>query len=102
MCFRLFQVRGKLYELLINCIPPEIVLKVKVVFEVSFSFSPPPQVEVWFINLLLSQRLLYELLKRLDVELKHEICHWAAYYVSINYHHIHFYSVGCYLSLFKL
>ncbi|KAK2638337.1 hypothetical protein Ddye_026132 [Dipteronia dyeriana] len=49
---RLFQVRGKLYELLTNCIPPEIVLK----------------------------RLLYELLKRLDAELKHEICHWAAYY----------------------
>ncbi|TXG66414.1 hypothetical protein EZV62_007689 [Acer yangbiense] len=51
---RLFQVRGKLYELLTNCIPPEIVLK----------------------------RLLYELLKRLDAELKHEICHWAAYYTS--------------------
>lgn len=28
ICFRLFQVRGKLYELLINCIPPEIILKV--------------------------------------------------------------------------
>lgn len=27
-CSRLFQVRGKLYELLINCIPPEIILKV--------------------------------------------------------------------------
>lgn len=25
---RLFQVRGKLYELLVNCIPPEIILKV--------------------------------------------------------------------------
>jgi len=25
---RLFQVRGKLYDLLINCIPPEIILKV--------------------------------------------------------------------------
>ncbi|XP_059428040.1 replication factor C subunit 3 isoform X1 [Corylus avellana] len=49
---RLFQVRGKLYELLINCIPPEIILK----------------------------RLLYELLKKLDAELKHEVCHWAAYY----------------------
>ncbi|XP_073223096.1 replication factor C subunit 3-like isoform X1 [Cicer arietinum] len=49
---RLFQVRGKLYELLINCIPPEIILK----------------------------RLLYELLRKLDAELKHEICHWAAYY----------------------
>ncbi|XP_038877712.1 replication factor C subunit 3 [Benincasa hispida] len=49
---RLFQVRGKLYELLVNCIPPEIILK----------------------------RLLYELLKKLDAELKHEICHWAAYY----------------------
>ncbi|PIA59865.1 hypothetical protein AQUCO_00400616v1 [Aquilegia coerulea] len=49
---RLFMVRGKLYELLINCIPPEIILK----------------------------RLLSELLKKLDAELKHEVCHWAAYY----------------------
>ncbi|KAK6160225.1 hypothetical protein DH2020_003606 [Rehmannia glutinosa] len=49
---RLFEVRGKLYELLINCIPPEIILK----------------------------RLLYELLKKLDSELKHETSHWAAYY----------------------
>ncbi|KAF9591256.1 hypothetical protein IFM89_003207 [Coptis chinensis] len=50
---RLFMVRGKLYELLINCIPPEIILK----------------------------KLLAELIKKLDAELKHEICHWAAYYV---------------------
>ncbi|CAJ1947798.1 unnamed protein product [Sphenostylis stenocarpa] len=49
---RLFQVRGKLYDLLINCIPPEIILK----------------------------RLLRELLRKLDAELKHEVCHWAAYY----------------------
>ncbi|OWM73175.1 hypothetical protein CDL15_Pgr001289 [Punica granatum] len=41
---RLFQVRGKIYELLTNCIPPEIILK----------------------------RLLYELLRKLDAELKHE------------------------------
>ncbi|CAN6722962.1 unnamed protein product [Malus baccata var. baccata] len=47
-----FTVRQKLYELLLNCIPPEIILK----------------------------RLLYELLKKLDAELKHEVCHWAAYY----------------------
>lgn len=49
---RLFLVRGKLYELLINCIPPVIILK----------------------------KLLSELLKKLDSELKHEIVHWAAYY----------------------
>lgn len=49
---RLFQVRGKVYELLVNCIPPEIILK----------------------------KLLSELLKKLDSELKHEVCHWAAYY----------------------
>ncbi|ONK74293.1 uncharacterized protein A4U43_C03F4760 [Asparagus officinalis] len=49
---RLFLVRGKLYELLVNCIPPQIILK----------------------------KLLSELLKKLDSELKHEICHWAAYY----------------------
>ncbi|KAM1037021.1 hypothetical protein FF1_031934 [Malus domestica] len=45
---RLYQVRQKLYELFLNCIPPEIILK----------------------------RLLYELLKKLDAELKHEVCHW--------------------------
>ncbi|KAJ0841469.1 putative DNA polymerase III, clamp loader complex, gamma/delta/delta subunit [Helianthus annuus] len=28
----------------------------------------------------LSIRLLFELLKKLDSELKHEVCHWAAYY----------------------
>ncbi|RAL51984.1 hypothetical protein DM860_016482 [Cuscuta australis] len=49
---RLFQVRGKLYELISNCIPPDVILK----------------------------RLLFELLKKLDSELKHEVCHWAAYY----------------------
>ncbi|KAJ4832643.1 Subunit of heteropentameric Replication factor C (RF-C) [Turnera subulata] len=49
---RLFQVRGKLYELLTNCIPPEVILK----------------------------KLLSELLKKLDEELKHEVSHWAAYY----------------------
>lgn len=49
---RLFQVRGKLYELLSNCIPPEVILK----------------------------RLLSELLKKLDEELKLEVSHWAAYY----------------------
>ena len=32
ICCRLFQVRGKLYELLVNCIPPEIILKVKTTF----------------------------------------------------------------------
>ncbi|KAF3598134.1 hypothetical protein DY000_02025923 [Brassica cretica] len=40
----LFQVRGKVYELLVNCIPPEVLLK----------------------------RLLYELLRKLDSELKLE------------------------------
>ncbi|XP_020096653.1 replication factor C subunit 5 [Ananas comosus] len=49
---RLFSVRGKLYELLVNCIPPEIILK----------------------------KLLSELLRKLDSELKHEVCHWAAHY----------------------
>ncbi|CAN7125471.1 unnamed protein product [Brassica rapa subsp. narinosa] len=48
----LFQVRGKVYELLVNCIPPEVILK----------------------------KLLHELLKKLDSELKLEVCHWAAYY----------------------
>jgi hypothetical protein len=30
LMFRLFLVRGKLYELLTNCIPPELILKVSI------------------------------------------------------------------------
>ncbi|KAJ3670927.1 hypothetical protein LUZ60_008353 [Juncus effusus] len=49
---KLYEVRQKLYELLVNCIPPVIILK----------------------------KLLTELLRKLDSELKHEVCHWAAHY----------------------
>ncbi|KAJ1702632.1 hypothetical protein LUZ63_002411 [Rhynchospora breviuscula] len=49
---KLYEVRQKLYDLLVNCIPPVIILK----------------------------KMLSELLKKLDSELKHEVCHWAAHY----------------------
>lgn len=49
---RLLQTREKLYELLQNCIPPDIILKT----------------------------LTRELMKVLDDELKHQVMHWAAYY----------------------
>lgn len=39
ICFRLFQVRGKLYELLVNCIPPEIILKVRTASFIYFDFD---------------------------------------------------------------
>ncbi|KAG5516311.1 hypothetical protein RHGRI_037129 [Rhododendron griersonianum] len=38
---QLFQVRGKIYELLINCIPPEIVLK-RLLFELLKSSLKSP------------------------------------------------------------
>ncbi|XP_030503787.1 replication factor C subunit 3 isoform X1 [Cannabis sativa] len=73
---RLYQVRLKIYELLVNCIPPEIILKVN-----AFHFIAHYKFSSFFIQLLvLHQRLLYELLRKLDAELKHEVCHWAAYY----------------------
>lgn len=49
---KLIQVREMVYELLINCIPPTIII----------------------------QMLTKELMKSLDDELKHELSHWAAYY----------------------
>lgn len=52
---RLQQVRGKLYELLTHCIPPELILK----------------------------KLTLELLKKLDSEVKYEVMKWAAFYVRI-------------------
>jgi replication factor C subunit 3/5 len=49
---RLYQVRGKLYELLGNCIPAELILRA----------------------------LLVELLRKLDDELKVEVVQQAAFY----------------------
>jgi len=49
---RLLMVRTKLYELLANCIPPEIIIKA----------------------------LTEVLLKRLDDQLRHQTVQWAAYY----------------------
>ncbi|XP_056846035.1 replication factor C subunit 3 isoform X1 [Raphanus sativus] len=75
----LFQVRGKVYELLVNCIPPEVILKVsnKTQFCFLFFYLFPFLLNSFFFFL---QRLLHELLKKLDSELKLEVCHWAAYY----------------------
>ena len=48
----LLEVRGKLYELLVNCIPPELVLR----------------------------RMALELLPKLDDELKHKVVEHAAFF----------------------
>ena len=49
---RLLLVRSKLYELLTNCIPPDVLLRT----------------------------LVAVLLRRVDDQIKTEIVHWAAYY----------------------
>ena len=50
--FGLLQVRNRLYELLVNAISPELIIK----------------------------KLTYELMQKLDSELKHEVCAYAAYF----------------------
>lgn len=49
---RLFAVRAKLYELLVNCIPPELIIK----------------------------KLMVELARKLDDELKHKVADCAAFF----------------------
>jgi replication factor C subunit 3/5 len=49
---RLLQVRGRLYELIVNCIPPELILS----------------------------NLAKALMKRVDVEVKHQVVFWAAHF----------------------
>lgn len=49
---RLYEVRGKLYELLVNCLPPELILR----------------------------RLALELFRKLDDELRHKVSELAAFY----------------------
>ena len=48
----MLQVRNRLYELLVNAISPELIIK----------------------------KLTYELMQKLDSELKHEVCAYAAYF----------------------
>ena len=49
---RIYLIRGKLYELLVNCIPPDVIL----------------------------QTLCDSLMAKLDDDLKHEVVFWAAHY----------------------
>ena len=49
---RLLQVRGKMYELLVNCIPADVIFKT----------------------------LLKELIPKVSEGLAHELTHWAAHY----------------------
>jgi len=49
---RLLQVRGRIYELLVNCIPPTLIF----------------------------QTLCFYLSKRLDDEMKHEVIRWSAHF----------------------
>jgi len=49
---KLLEAREKLYELLINCIPADVILRT----------------------------LSRELMKQLDDQLKHEVAYWAAFY----------------------
>ena len=45
-------IRGKLYELLVNCLPPEIILR----------------------------KLAQELISRVDDPMKHQTAYWAAFF----------------------
>mmetsp|Transcript_19867 Transcript_19867/g.61617 ORF Transcript_19867/g.61617 Transcript_19867/m.61617 type:complete len:358 (-) Transcript_19867:87-1160(-) len=49
---RLFAVRSSVFDLLVNCIPPSLILRT----------------------------LAAELMKKLDTDIKHEVAHWAAFY----------------------
>lgn len=65
---RLLEVRGRLYELLTHCIPPEVVLKVRCEFHVSTKLSK------------IIQELARELIESLDTKLKVEVTRHAAEY----------------------
>lgn len=49
------EVRNKFYSLITNCIPPEMIFK----------------------------KLAATLIKKVDLDLQHQIAHWSAFYVCI-------------------
>ena len=100
---RLLVVRGKLYELLTNCIPANVIMEVTVQKQRCVSSAPvcylahplslaphdtvpseaPRRASAApsLTALPCTQTLVRELLPKLDISLKRELCHWAAFYV---------------------
>jgi replication factor C subunit 3/5 len=83
----LLGIRAKLYELLVNCIPPELILKVSYPTQRTPQLPQPPTQErphpaaaEGVSRVGSAQRLTMLLMQKCDAELKHEICHWAAFY----------------------
>ena len=66
---KLLEVRGKVYELLSHCIPPTVVLKVS---EAAVESGDDAD----------SQTIAERLVDKVDDDLKPQIIHWAAHYVS--------------------
>ncbi|CAI9281951.1 unnamed protein product [Lactuca saligna] len=64
---------------------PSHIFKVMEFIGKKEGLQPPPGFAARITKKIWSEfkeRLLHEVLKRLDSELKHEVCHWAAYYVA--------------------
>ena len=67
---KLLEVRGKIYELLSHCIPPTVVLKVSYLGNDMYGSGAN------------SQTIAERLVDKVDDDLKPQIVHWAAHYVS--------------------
>ena len=67
---KLLEVRGKIYELLSHCIPPTVVLKVSHLGDDTRGLGAN------------SQTIAERLVDKVDDDLKPQIVHWAAHYVS--------------------
>lgn len=68
---RVMEVRQKFYELLSHCIPPTIILKVRLKASI-FSDS----------SLISNQTVADRVVERVDEAIKADVMHWAAVYVS--------------------
>ncbi|CAM9565939.1 unnamed protein product [Choristocarpus tenellus] len=71
---RLLEAREKLYELLTNCIPADVIIKTLQLH------TPTSRVVLLLAEAVEVTTLTRELLRVLDDDLKHEVLHWAAFY----------------------
>lgn len=74
---RLLEVRAKVYELLSHCIPPSVVLKV------SHSENAADEASEGSTGTGTDEQTIAErIVDKVDDDLKPQIVHWAAHYVS--------------------
>ncbi|KAM0001684.1 hypothetical protein Hdeb2414_s0363g00877291 [Helianthus debilis subsp. tardiflorus] len=80
-CHKLFITRGKLQKLLVEFVHPKLILLVKLA-STFLEFTDVTKFEILRYNASVMQKLIEQLLKGVEANIKRELYYWHGYYVK--------------------